>query len=63
MTKGNRLFFQRRPDRFSPRKPIKRTPNQVHFINPDRPVVIAMMHGAVLLLQEYKSMDVTSSKG
>jgi hypothetical protein len=34
-----------------------------YFNNPARPVVMAMMQPALLVLQEYKSMEVTSDNG
>src|SRR5579862_4066604 len=45
--------------------PFNRIPISFHYhgINPDRPVVIAMMQGAVQLLHEYRSMAVTCRSG
>src|ERR1700733_9050275 len=34
-----------------------------HFISPDRPVVNAIMQAALVFLQEYRSMVVTSREG
>jgi hypothetical protein len=38
-------------------------PDGFHFISPERPAVMARMQPALLVLQEYKSMEVTSDNG